>query len=463
MQEPLQHNSIDVFVGVDVGKGQHHAVALDRSGKRLYNKALPNDEAKLRALINELKAHGQLLFVVDQPATIGALPVAVARDEGVLVAYLPGLAMRRIADLHAGEAKTDARDAAIIAEAARSMPHTLRSLRLADEPLAELTMLCGFDDDLAAQVTQTSNRIRGLLTQIHPALERVLGPRLDHPAVLDLLERYPSPAALAATSEKALANRLTKLAPRMGKRLAAEIVQALGEQTVVVPGTQAATVVMPRLAKQLAALLQQRDEVASEAERLVHAHPLYPVLTSMPGVGVRTAARLLTEVAHKAFASAAHLAAYAGLAPVTRRSGSSIRGEHPSRRGNKELNEPCFSLRLLPCETRSHAPTTRARSSRANATTKHSSRWPDVDATSCSPCCATGPFTNHKPPLTLDETHRGTPPQAAGHRVRHALVLYDVELDRRDAALYHRSDDDVTGGLRQSARTEKLRLRHPVH
>ena len=111
------------------------------------------------------------------------------------------------------------------------MPHTLRSLRLADEQLAELTMLCGFDDDLAAQVTQTSNRIRGLLTQIHPALERVLGPRLDHPAALDLLERYPPPAALAGTSEKTRANRLTKLAPRMGKGLAAEIVQALSERT----------------------------------------------------------------------------------------------------------------------------------------------------------------------------------------------------------------------------------------
>ncbi|MGF6506083.1 IS110 family transposase [Paraburkholderia sp. 32] len=342
MQENQQHSSVDVFVGVDVGKGHHHAVALDRTGKRLYNKALPNDEAKLRAVITELKTHGQLLFVVDQPATVGALPLAVARDEGVLVAYLPGLAMRRIADLHAGEAKTDARDAAIIAEAARSMPHALRSLRLVDEPLAELTMLCGFDDDLAAQITQTSNRIRGLLTQIHPALERVLGPRLDHPAVLDLLERYPSPAELAATSEKTLANRLTKLAPRMGKSLAAEIVQALREQAVIVPGTQAATIVMPRLAQQLASLRKQRDEVASEVERLVQAHPLWPVLTSMPGVGVRTAARLLTEVAHKAFASAAHLAAYAGLAPVTRRSGSSIRGEHPSRRGNKVLKRALF-------------------------------------------------------------------------------------------------------------------------
>ena len=89
---------------------------------------------------------------MDQPATVGALPVAVARDEGVVVAYLPGLAMRRIADLHAGEAKTDARDAYIIAEAARTMPHTLRSLKLADDEVAELTMLCGFDDDLVGQI-----------------------------------------------------------------------------------------------------------------------------------------------------------------------------------------------------------------------------------------------------------------------------------------------------------------------
>jgi transposase len=123
---------------------------------------------------------------------------AVARAEGVLVACLPGLATHRIADLYAGEAKNDARDAAIIAEAARSIPHTSRSLRLADEPLAELTILRGFSDDLAAQTTQTSNRIRGLLAQIHLALKRGLRSRLDHPAVLDLLERHLSPPELAS-------------------------------------------------------------------------------------------------------------------------------------------------------------------------------------------------------------------------------------------------------------------------
>ena len=334
-----RYDEVGVFVGLDVGKGEHHAVALDRAGKRLFDKPLPNDERRLRAVLDQLATHGTVLLVVDQPATIGALPVAVAQASGALVGYLPGLAMRRIADLHPGEAKTDARDAAIIAETARTMPHTLRSIQVADEQVAELSMLCGFDDDLAGQITQVSNRIRGLLTQIHPALERVIGPRLDHPATLDLLQHYPSPAAMRSAGEKRLGNRLLKNAPRKGRVWAAEITAALREQTVVVTGTDAAALVLPRLAEQLAALRRQRDEIAIEVEKIVDAHPLSPVLTSMPGVGVRTAARLLTEVTTKTFPTAGHLAAYAGLAPVTRRSGTSIRGEH------QPWFTPCSSAR----------------------------------------------------------------------------------------------------------------------
>lgn len=86
------------------------------------------------------------------------------------------------------------------------------------------SMLCGFDDNLAVQTTQTSNRIRGLLTQRHPAPERVLGQRQDHPAGFELLQRYPSP-----------------------------------EKTIVVPGTNAAVVVLPRLTLQLITLCKQRE------------------------------------------------------------------------------------------------------------------------------------------------------------------------------------------------------------
>ena len=83
-------------------------------------------------MLQKLKQHGTVLMVVDQPATIGALPIAVSQAEHVLVGYLPGLTLRRIANLHTGEAKTDAREAAIIAQAARILPHALRSIQVAD-------------------------------------------------------------------------------------------------------------------------------------------------------------------------------------------------------------------------------------------------------------------------------------------------------------------------------------------
>ena len=95
------------------------------------------------------------------PSPSGALAVAVAQDMGITVGYLPGLSMRRIADLTPGSAKTDAKDAAVIAQAARTMPHTLRAINASDEEAAALSMLTGFDLDLARQVNQTEGRIRG--------------------------------------------------------------------------------------------------------------------------------------------------------------------------------------------------------------------------------------------------------------------------------------------------------------
>ncbi|MFD2398218.1 IS110 family transposase [Prauserella oleivorans] len=346
-----------VFLGLDVGKGNHHAVGLDPAGKRLHDGPLPNSEPKLRTLFDTLAAHGPLLVVVDQPATIGALPVAVARACGHQVAYLPGLAMRRIADLYPGTAKTDARDAFIIADAARSLPHTLRQVDVGDDALAELGVLVGFDDDLAGEGTRLGNRIRGLLTGIHPALERVLGPRITHAAVLEILSRCGGPAGIRTAGRRKLSAIATAHAPRMGAKLVESILAALDEQTVTVPGTAAADTVLPRLADSLKTVLHQRKTVADEVEEILDAHPLAGVLTSMPGIGVRTAARILLEIGDaSAFKSSGHLAAYAGIAPVTRTSGSSIKGEHPARTGNRKLKRAFF----LAAFAALHDPTSRA-------------------------------------------------------------------------------------------------------
>ena len=349
-----RHESIDVFMAVDVGKTNHHAGAMNRAGKKLFDKALPQDEAKLKDLISSLAKHGKLLFVVGQPATIGTLPVAVAQAAGIQVGYLPGLAMRRIADLHPGESKADSRDAFIILNVALIMPETLRTVEVPEQHVAELVMICGFDDDLSKQATATSNRIRGLLKQIHPALETVIGKHLDHVAMAELLVKYPTPALLRKAGEVRIGALLKKHAPCAWKRWAKDIMAALGAQSVVVSGTEAAGIVLPSLARILAETRAAREIIAARVEELVEAHPLHVMLNTMPGMGIRTEARILTEASGKYFATAGHLASYVGLSPLTWRSGTSIRGDHSSHKGNKILKRALFLSTFASLKRKDH-------------------------------------------------------------------------------------------------------------
>ncbi|MBS2554754.1 IS110 family transposase, partial [Catenulispora sp. NL8] len=290
-------SGIGVFLGLDVGKGEHHGHGLTPAGTRVFDKRLPNTEPRLRAVFDKLKTKFRtVLVIVDQPANIGALPLTVARDCGCEIAYLPGLAMRRAAEMYEGEAKTDARDAFVIADVARTNPRALRQITVADETEAELAMLVGFDDDLAGESTRTSNRLRGLLAQIHPSLERVLGPRIHHPAVLELLGRFGSPQQLRKAGTRQIAEVLKPKAPRMAERLATQITEALDQQTVTVPGTSAAEIIVPSLARQLSEILTQRHTLEGQLTALLQAHPLSPILTSMPGIGVRIAAALLVTI-----------------------------------------------------------------------------------------------------------------------------------------------------------------------
>jgi hypothetical protein len=95
-----------------------------------------------------------VLVIVDQPASIGALPIAVARCLGIEVAYLPRLAMRRIAAVHPAKARPTPATPTSSPTLPAPCP-TPCAGRHDDETLAELFVLDGFDDDLAAQARPT--------------------------------------------------------------------------------------------------------------------------------------------------------------------------------------------------------------------------------------------------------------------------------------------------------------------
>jgi len=337
-------DDVDVWVGLDVGKEDHFADVLDDGGESLFARSVANDEADLVALLERAATHGAPGLVIDQPGSIAQLAIAVAARAGVPVAYVPGLVMRRAADLYPGEAKTDRRDAFVIADTARTRRRSVHWLDTgSDELLEQLRVLNGFDVDLAADLTRLTNRLRDALVSVSPALERAVGSRLHQAGVRDLIAKFPTPTALRAAGRARIVATVKKRSPRVAAKVTDSVIAALDAQTVTMPAETAIGRVIGELAVELDRLHTRRDTLAAEIEEVFLAHPFGQVLVTLPGIGPRTGARILAEIGDGTrFANGSKLASYAGLAPVTRQSGTSIRGESQSRRGNHRLKNAMF-------------------------------------------------------------------------------------------------------------------------
>jgi transposase len=337
-------DEVDVWIGLDVGKQEHFADVLDNDGEPLFARSISNDEADLDELLDRADEVGTPGLVIDQPGSIAQLAIAVAARRGVPVAYVPGLVMRRAADLYPGEAKTDRRDAFVIADTARLRRRQVHWLDVGnDELLEQLRVLNGFDIDLAADLTRLTNRLRDALTSISPALERAIGSRAAHAGVRDLLAKYPTPTALRGAGRARITKTLKARSPRLADKITDAVTAALDAQTLTLPAEATFGRVIAELAGELDRVHRRRDTLASEIEEVFLAHPFGQLLVSLSGIGPRTGARILAEIGDGArFANGSKLASYAGLAPVTRQSGTSLKGETKSRRGNHRLKNAMF-------------------------------------------------------------------------------------------------------------------------
>ena len=131
--------------------------------------------------------------------------------------------------------------------------------------------------------------------------------------------------------------------PRLADKVVDAVMAALDAQTVTLPAEATIGRVIAELAGEFDRVFARRDRLAGEIEEVFMAHPFGELLSTMPGIGPRTGSRILAEIGDGTrFADGDRLASYAGLAPVTRQSGTSLKGESKSRRGNHRLNNAMF-------------------------------------------------------------------------------------------------------------------------
>ena len=333
----------EVFVGVDMAKAEHYAQAITVGGVEVFGRPVDNDQAAIEAMLDTAGEHGSVAVVVDMTASGAQLLLTIAAERGVPVAYVTGLQMRRAADLYAGTAKTDPRDAWVLADFARRNADRLTWLEVTDELLVRLRVLNGRDVDLATDSNRVINRCRDALVAVSPALERAIGHRLGQPGVRDALRKWPTPSELGAAGRTKVRNVIKKRSPRLAAKVTDGIFDALDAQTVTLPAEETWGEVIADLLADLERIQTRRAELGKTIEEVFLSHPLGVVLVTLCGFGPRTGARTLAEIGDpQRFADGSALASYAGLAPTDWRSGRSINGAFQHRGGNHRLKNAMF-------------------------------------------------------------------------------------------------------------------------
>lgn len=310
-----------ISVGMDVAKAIHWACAVDEAGRTLLDRAVENTPEGIASFAADLRAlGGEPVIGLDVVGSFAHFLGASLLAEGFRLVHAPGIAVNRAGQGFAGgESKSDPRDARTIADLVRT--RDLRPILPDDETVTAIRLKVGRRRDLIEEQTRRICRLRGLLSSIHPGLERDLDVTCKGPLVL--LTRYVTPAEIRQAGKRRIMAHLAKTPHAQGaEALAEHALVAARAQMLAVPGEAAMAELVRELATEALEARVKIIRLDRELAALLAVHPDGALIQSLPGMGAVLAAEFIACVGDiRRFPSADALASAAGLAPVIRQSG----------------------------------------------------------------------------------------------------------------------------------------------
>ncbi|ETA66398.1 IS110 family RNA-guided transposase [Haloechinothrix halophila] len=337
-----------VWAGIDTGKRTHHCVVINDAGRVLLSRRVVNDETALLQLIaavHEVADGDDTVWATDLNSGGAALLIALLAERGQQVLYIPGRIVHHAAATYRGDGKTDAKDARIIADQAR-MRTDLQPVRGGDRISTDLRLLTARRTDLTFDRVRAINRLRATMLDYFPALEAAFD--YSKKAPLILVAGYQTPDGIRRIGASRLTAWLKKRGARNATAFAAKAVEAAHAQHTVLATQATGSRLVARLAEQIMAIDADIAELDAEIEDRFGQHPDAPILLSMPGFGVVSAATFLANTGGdlNAFETVDRLASVAGLAPAPRDSGRISGNHHRPHRFNRRLMRTCYLAAL---------------------------------------------------------------------------------------------------------------------
>lgn len=312
------------FTGLDWASRTHAVCVLDGHGAVRERIEVEHNAAGLATLVRQLRRYGNP-------------PVAIERPSGLIVDALVAAGLP-VVPIHSNVvkatrpryrshgAKSDAGDALLLADLLRTDGHRFKPLAPQSDEILALRALVRGRDDLVATRVQLANQLRSLLESFWPGAAVVFAD-VDSSIALAFIERYPTPESAARLGPKRMAAFCAQHA-YCGRRSPEQLLERLHAAAISSCGeleTQAKGELARSLARTLVPLVEQIRQLSSRIEHHIAALDDGRILMSFPRAGRICAAQILAELGsvRERFHSDEHLAAEAGVAPLTYQSGKS--------------------------------------------------------------------------------------------------------------------------------------------
>jgi len=312
------------FAGLDWASRTHTLCIIDERARVQESIEIEHNTTGLAHLKKRLLALGKPPIAIERPS--GLLVDTLVEAGFTVVPIHPNVVQATRPRYRSHGGKSDASDAFLLADLLRTDGHRFHPLAPQTDQIRALRALVRGRDDLVATRVQLANQLRSLLESFWPGAAAIFAD-IDTPIALAFVQRYPTPDSAARLGPKRLAAFCAQHAycgrrpiPELLERLHSAPPSVCSELEMDAKGELARC-----LARTLDALVEQIRLLTSRIEHHVASLEDGRILMSFPRAGRLCAAQILAELGseRERFVSDEHLAAEAGVAPVTYQSGKS--------------------------------------------------------------------------------------------------------------------------------------------
>ena len=336
-----------IYVGIDLHKDSNTAVIIDYRNKQLDEITFGNIPSEYPKLIRKVKKYctegKKPVFGLENAYGYGR-PLAVwLLEKGYIVKDVnTAISNRQAKHKGASYRKSDIDDACAIALATLNMLDTLPDA-CPNDAYWSLGKLVHRRDNIMKQRIRLVNQLHEQLCMAYPTYKTFFSD-IGRTTALYFFENYPSRKYLKGKTVEELREELVKVSHnRCSTKTCETILNAIANDKVKENAYQdARDMVTLGIISDINHYDEQLKEVDKQLEEMYHM--LGCTLTTIPGINIITAVKILAEIGDvNRFSNASKLARFAGIAPFSMSSNGKGK-DLATKQGNRRLQSTTFFL-----------------------------------------------------------------------------------------------------------------------